>query len=497
MIARSSCLAGIVSCFLVSWVSAINPCEVATLARPEGASYFGRSTGISGDWIVVGAPGEGPDSSIGAGYFFRREGEEWIQHQRVQGSQLLFFNDGFGAAVAMDGEWAVIGAPHWDPAGSAFGQAYIYRFDGSNWFEHTFLAPSISNLNDGFGQSIDIEGDVIAVGAPGANTGGAPFGRVFVFRWNGTAWIEEAALSPEPLVTSGGEFAWRSVAISGNRIVAGDGSDSSAAEDAGAVYVFAYDGTSWSQEAKLVANDPGVNPKVGDVVAIDGTAIVTGANSAAYIFEFGPDGWRQERKLTNNLSPFFDTVFGRYTAMHQGSAFVYGAPGVFVFERTGSSWQRVAIATSSSGASFGHISIDGILLVSGRIIFNLLGGPLCIPALSAWSVGAFALLLATAATLLLRRRPRAVATLAVLLGCTAARADHPALAVPHHPENLMVRFQADLPDPARANILDAHGATEKHRVRSVPGLTILRVPAARLEQVMLALRANPNVRYSN
>lgn len=400
MVTRSIALASVVSFFLVSSAAGINPCEVATLTEPEGADGFGASTGISGDWIVVGAGGEAPNSS-GAAYFFRREEEEWIQQQRVRGSQIGDSSEAFGASVAIDGEWAVIGAPNlsFNPFGA--GQAYVFRFDGLNWVEHAFLVPSISHTGDVFGQSVDIEGDVIVVGAPQVSVGQQDIGRVFVFRFDGSAWVEKAALSREPS-TAAAELAWRSVAISGNRIVAGDRRDSSTVEDAGAVFVFAHDGNTWSQETKLVANDPGVNAWVGDVVAIEGTTVVTGARAAAYIFEFGPGVWQQKRKLTNDVSPFFDTNFGIFTAVSGGRAFVYGAPGVFVYETSGSLWRRTGTATSHSGTDHGHLSIDGNLLVSRTIVFNLLGGALCIPSVSEWGGIMLALLLVTVSTILLR-----------------------------------------------------------------------------------------------
>jgi FG-GAP repeat/Subtilase family len=494
MVSRSIGLVCFASCFLVSSAAAINPCEVATLAKPDGANGFGGSTGISGDWIVMGASSEGFNNSVGAAYFFRRQGDQWIQHQRVQGSEITFDSDKFGAAVAIDGEWAVISAPYGSPAGPQNGHVYVYRFNGTDWVEHSILTSSIPSFGDAFGQSLDLEGGVIAAGAPGA----ASFdGRVFVFRFDGTDWVEEAALSR---VATGpeGNFAWASLAISGNRIVAGDLSDSTTVFEQGAVFVFSFDGNSWSQEAKLVANDP-ATVGLGDEVAIDGTLIVAGGSGVAYLFVFETGAWTQSTKLSTGLSSV-DQNFGKFVIAGKDLALVVGSPGVFVYEKTGTLWSRTAIATSSSGTSHGHLSADGDLFVSRTVIFNILGGPLCIPTLSEWGAIALFLLLASAAVVVLRTRGSTCLTtftaLASLSIGTVARAGHPALAPPHHPQNLIVRFVSDTSEASRASIITGHGASELHRISCVSGLTIVRAPATSLEYVMVALRANLNVAYA-
>ena len=127
--------------------------------------------------------------------------------------------DQFGTAAAVSGDLAVIGAPNHENAGRAVGAAYVYRRIDSNWIRQQKLLASEGALNDSFGASVALSGNVIVVGAPGADHFGIDRGSAYVFRLNGSNWVEE-----EKLLASDGEtrhLFGTSVAISGNTIVVG------------------------------------------------------------------------------------------------------------------------------------------------------------------------------------------------------------------------------------------------------------------------------------
>jgi hypothetical protein len=75
----------------------------------------------------------------------------------------------------------------------------------------------------------------------------------------------------------------------------------------GAVYVFTYNGTTWSQQQKLVANDGQANDNFGSAVSISGTNAFVGApqgdgtnanQGAAYVFTSNAGNWSQQQKIT-------------------------------------------------------------------------------------------------------------------------------------------------------------------------------------------------------
>ena len=74
---------------------------------------------------------------------------------------------------------------------------------------------------------------------------------------------------------------------------------------AGAVYVYARSGTSWSQQAKLTASDAAAGDRFGTSVAISGTTIVVGAalnddagfhSGSAYVFTWDGSSWVEQAK---------------------------------------------------------------------------------------------------------------------------------------------------------------------------------------------------------
>ncbi|HEX8876645.1 MAG TPA: hypothetical protein VF777_07845 [Phycisphaerales bacterium] len=130
-----------------------------------------------------------------------------------------------------------------------------------------------------FGNSVAVSGDVMVVGAPLANgsvtnTDGA----IYIYRWNGSGWTQEQKI-PGPTVTGNATEFGRAVAISNDTIVVGARSDDQTATDAGAAFVYTRVGNLWTFQAKLLAGDGAASDFFGEGVAIDGDTIVVSAPS--------------------------------------------------------------------------------------------------------------------------------------------------------------------------------------------------------------------------
>ncbi len=96
----------------------------------------------------------------------------------------------FGMSVAIDGDWVVVGTPFAvDTFIGSTGRAYVYRRDagGANaWGATATLAPSLV-LQENFGRSVGIDGDIIAVGDPTVVTDAAS-GFLEIFERSGVTW---------------------------------------------------------------------------------------------------------------------------------------------------------------------------------------------------------------------------------------------------------------------------------------------------------------------
>ncbi|MCH7602008.1 MAG: hypothetical protein IIB54_04515, partial [Planctomycetes bacterium] len=194
-----------------------------------------------------------------------------------QGGVFPDLGDQFGLSVAVTGssgsEVAIVGARSDDtPGGTSAGSAYIYRFNGTNWVEEAHLFAFDGAANDQYGQSVSIGGapgaEVAIVGAWVDNTvAGIDAGSVYIYRFNGTIWLFE-----EQLVASDGaanDFFGTSVSISGTSgnevaIVGAVLDDTAGGNNAGSAYIYRFNGTSWVEETHIFASDGQGNVISGD-----------------------------------------------------------------------------------------------------------------------------------------------------------------------------------------------------------------------------------------
>jgi hypothetical protein len=159
--------------------------------RPQDGSMpasFGADVAMDGRFLVVGAP-EGADTP-GSTYVYAHFAHRWIQIDRLSASDGTV-GDGFGAAVAIRNAVIVIGAPNADlgipdeqGAGPPRGNVYVFLPHRRGWYESQQLNdPADANPIRGLGHEVSLGRDLLAVRVP--DTSGLMRGeaRVFVYDW--------------------------------------------------------------------------------------------------------------------------------------------------------------------------------------------------------------------------------------------------------------------------------------------------------------------------
>ncbi len=351
---------------------------------------FGGAIALSGTTLVAGAEWHDPsigEEDLGAAYVFVVSGSSWTLEAKL-GSASLDASDHLGASVAIDGDTAVIGAPQDEAGGAAAaGAAYVFVRQAGVWTEQALLVASDLAVFDQFGTAVAIDGDTIAVGAYFADAGGAAHaGTAYVFVRNGSTWTEQAKL-----VASGAIAHDRfglSIGISGDLVVVGaPGRDAGGASGTGAAFVFERRGMGWTQAAELVALDGDAGDGLGSAVAIDSTTIVAGAPSdegaggsaggAVYVFVGSGAAWNQEAKLVYSGATYSDEL-GDSVAV-EGDRLVAGVPydseaglatgAVAFFVRAGGTWstELAMIGSDCDGGDFlgRSVAISGDLVAGG------------------------------------------------------------------------------------------------------------------------------------
>jgi len=336
------------------------------LRASDGAASdnFGRSVAIDGNTAVVGAFYD-DDNGAGSGsaYIFRFNDSNWVQEAKLLASDGAA-SDNFGCSVAIDGNVALVGADYDDDNGSVSGSAYIFRFNGSNWVQECKLLASDGAEYKYFGSCVAIDGNTALVGAYGNDDNGDRSGSAYIFRFDGSNWDQEAKL----LAEDGTDYDYfgRCVAIDGNIIVVGANGDDDKGDGAGSAYIFRFNISNWVQEAKLLAEDGSAYHRFGWCVDIDGDKVLVGGGSA-YIFRFNGSNWGQEAKLLASDG----TAIGGWVAIDGNTALV-GADGdddngaesgsAYIFRFDGSNWIEQDKLLASDGAEhdyFGRcVAID-------------------------------------------------------------------------------------------------------------------------------------------
>ncbi len=308
---------------------------------PMMSGHLGTSVAIGGPLAVAGARAEAATVNIGAALVFRNGPDGWLYETTlrppdVQTPQDGFGYFGFGHAVATDGERVVVTMPQDDIACPEdpmcnSGSAYVFRRDGSEWVVEQKLIPSDPQRLAHFGRSVAVSGDRLVIGAMQADD---VSGAAYVFRREGASWVEEAKLvNPDPetgVVTQFGE----SIAMDGDAVAVGAPGDNDAGQYTGAVYVFRRGAGGWALEQKLIAQDAAALQFLGQSVGISGERILAGAywdnhggavnrGGAAYVFERSGGQWVQSAKLTDP-TPQVEEIFGWSVACH-GSVGLVGA----------------------------------------------------------------------------------------------------------------------------------------------------------------------------
>jgi RNA polymerase sigma factor (sigma-70 family) len=331
---------------------------------------FGYSVAIHGDYAIVGA--DGRDDKKGAAYIFKRDGNSWKEQQ------MLFARDGakedyFGVAVAISDDCAIVGACDDDDKGEDTGSVYVFHRTGESWAQKAKLTPHGQLIKwCEFGIAVAISGDYLVVGSRFEDHAG---GAIYIFKRDGDAWIEQAKLISSNWAQY--DRFGEAVSISGDYVIA---SASYHDNKIGSAYVFKRDGDTWKEQAILTAEDGKAMDFFGYSVSISGDYAIVGARGAgggwrgaSYIFVRDGTSWRQQAKIVpGDLA--MDDQFG-YSVSISGDYAIVGSiytgrwkGAIYGFMRDGDTWRQVSKLTATDGAErdyFGKVAFSGNYVIVG------------------------------------------------------------------------------------------------------------------------------------
>jgi len=305
--------------------------------------YFGGSVSINGDYAIVGADNKKVGSNLAQGkaYIYYRSGTTWSEQAQLTASDGAA-NDRFGCSVSINGDYAIVGAYGKDVGSNSYqGKAYIYYRSGTTWSEQAQLTASDGAANDLFGYSVSINGDYAIVGAIWKDVGNNPDqGKAYIYHRSGTIWSEQAQLTASDGTAN--DSVGYSVSINGDYAIVGAcNKDVGSNSYQGKAYIYHRSGTTWSEQAQLTASDGAEYDLFGYSVSINGDYAIVGAFDkdytwgAAYIFYRYGTTWSEQAKLIASDGTGGDyfgysvSIDGNYTI--SGAFYKYNKMGAVYF----------------------------------------------------------------------------------------------------------------------------------------------------------------------
>lgn len=339
--------------------------DYGTVLASDGASVgdiFGQKVAVSDTVLVVG---DGGADTTGKVYVYELDIDEFAE-TAILTPDSAGAAVGFGFSVAVDNQTIVVGTP-----GQSAAYVFVKSEDGSSWDQQQKIE-SASPV--GFGSSVAVSGDLLAVGE---FVLGVVEGPVRVYERTNTNWSEIASLSPadtaDPIA-----FGF-SLDLDREALIVGAPAKNS---DDGGVYLFGpVDGSNWEQTDTLNGT---TSEGFGYAVSISGSRIGVGRTSGekvtVYARSFGPDFLVVDVDAADDATSQLSDNFG-YSVAIFGDTLVVGAEendengdnsgALYVYKRdrlaTTEVWNNVAKLTAGDvGDNLGaSVAVSNDFVIGG------------------------------------------------------------------------------------------------------------------------------------
>ena len=313
--------------------------------------------------------------------------QRWYETARLL-PELGFHDQLHGAALALDGDTALVGAPvAWGPIGGSFGAGSVRVFvrQGGEWSQEAELDTPFKFNGGNFGGAVALDGDTAVIGLPALNGSGTLLqGGVAVFVRSAGTWVYEASfLAPDPQPTT--QRFGAAVAVSGDTMVVGaPDADEGPTMGPGAVYIFTRSAGVWTQQARLLSPQPQQHAAFGTDLDLEGDTLLVGepyaspaahltSSGAARVFTRSAGVWSFDQTLLSLDAAAWDSAG---SVALSGDRAVLGSPGALgpgeltTFVRQGGTWVAdellFDLVYNGKGRS---VDISGDTVVTGTLAF--------------------------------------------------------------------------------------------------------------------------------
>jgi MYXO-CTERM domain-containing protein len=255
----------------------------AKLMPSDATTYerFGSSVDFDGETAVIGAVW-----GYGA-YVFRRTGGTWVEEGKLTAPSPLDWE--LGARVAISGERVLVSAPGHSDVG-AWGAAHVFVRAGTAWSHEATLTasspPTVSGL-DIYGTAIDLSGDTAIVSQSRWGFGN----RAYIYTRSGSVWTEEAVL--EASDPAAAEHYATAVALVGDNAFV-----SASTFESGVVYEYERSAGQWFEQTPLASPIGTQFGTQIEAPTADRLYATSSNVAALHMLTRGDDGWSLDDSIS-------------------------------------------------------------------------------------------------------------------------------------------------------------------------------------------------------
>lgn len=251
---------------------------IVELERPASRkdSRFGAALAISGSRVAVSAPGEpNLNGSSGKVYVYDLLSATPGTPQLTIAAPVSNSDLQFGHSIALDGSRLVVGACHSDLESP--GAAYLFELGSTSpdTVVQAFANPDPAS-NDGFGHAVALDGDRVAIGAPKKATSNGQAGCVLIYQLQSPTPIIATTIVFAPTPVDCGFFGF-ALALEEDRLVVSSYHDGTGEIDDGIVHSFDLsNGTTANLEFSFPAPQGTSRSRFGHSIDLAGNLLIIG-----------------------------------------------------------------------------------------------------------------------------------------------------------------------------------------------------------------------------
>ncbi|MCP4697793.1 MAG: hypothetical protein GY862_13215, partial [Gammaproteobacteria bacterium] len=346
---------------------------------------FGTAAALSRDagTIVIGAVyNDERIPGTGKAYVFKYNGISWEGHSRLAPENAIVYA-ATGSSAAIDGNTIALGAPNdANVSGVISGAVYVFEYDDNtlSWVEKEKLTPVAAIEGEGFGAAVAITGDTAVIGTAPKNSGGS----AYVFAKEGAGWMQKDRFISDNGVAGDAFGISAAVNEDADNILIGE----IKAYGAGVTHLFTRQNKGWRKKATLQPPESQIMDQASRAVALDSSGtIVIGApgtdNRKGAVYVMNTDSARGFVRAFSSMDTL--DAFGAAIAAGEDGTVIVGLPrggesppapdgmdygAAYVLKRNGMNWELQAELFSDpqrGGDAFGlSVAIDGDIAAVGE-----------------------------------------------------------------------------------------------------------------------------------